>query len=224
MKKPSVPGHDHAAIGFALDAGASVIIPQVNTVAEARHAVSSAKYGVKNNGTRSAPPFRLIPGVSAIPSDPSKTIHENVNHQAAIMIQIETAEAIDNLDAILTEVPEIDVVWPGILDISVSMGLDAPWVGEPNPEFVQAMAKFESTLKKHGKPRGGQALGGPEAMGEQGKNNSISFVAVDVLALAGLAELIPAARKVFPAERKMVDGEPEAEANGSGDAKVAAKR
>lgn len=24
-----VPGHDHAAIGFALDAGASIVVPQV---------------------------------------------------------------------------------------------------------------------------------------------------------------------------------------------------
>lgn len=108
-----VPGHDHAAIGFALDAGASIVVPQVNTVAEAQHVVSATKFGTANRGTRSAPPFRLIPGVTDIPLDTSRTIEQNVNDQAAIMIQIETVEAIDNLDAILREVPDIDAVWLG---------------------------------------------------------------------------------------------------------------
>ena len=210
----SVPGHDHAAIGYALDAGASVIIPQVNTVAEARHAVSSAKYGSKNRGTRSAPPFRLIPGISADPSDPKETIHENVNRQAAVMIQIETVEAIDNLDAILTEVPEIDAVWPGMLDIRVAMGVEATLTGTKQPEFLQAMAKFDSILRKHDKPRSGQAFGTPEDMWEQGKNNSLSFVAADVMALLGLADMIPVARQMFPAGRKMVDAEQETDSDG----------
>lgn len=54
----SVPGHDHAAIGFALDAGASIVVPQVETVEQAKHIVSAAKFGAKINGTRSAPPAR----------------------------------------------------------------------------------------------------------------------------------------------------------------------
>lgn len=214
--KLSVPGHDHAAMGFALDAGASLVIPQVNTVAEARHAISSAKFGARNNGTRSAPPFRLIPGISAIPSDPTETLHENLNRQAAIMIQIETVEAIDNLDAILTEVPEIDVVWPGMIDIRVSMGLAAPAVGEPEPEFVKAMAKFESVLRKHDKPRGGVALGPPEVMRELGKDNCISFIAADAMALMGLADVLPLAKEMFPAQKKMADAGEKVLVNGNG--------
>ena len=27
-----VPGHDHAAIGYALDAGASIVVPQIDTI------------------------------------------------------------------------------------------------------------------------------------------------------------------------------------------------
>ena len=203
----SVPGQDHAAIGFALDAGASVIIPQVNTVAEAQHAVSAAKYNAKRHGTRSAPPFRLIPGISGDASDPKETLHENLNRQAAVMIQIETLEAIDNLDDILTQVPEIDVVWPGILDLRVSMGLEAPALpGQPlEPEYVDAMAKFERILQKHDKPRSGQAVGPPDSMREQGKDNSLSFVAVDIVGLLSCAEQIPIARQMLPAGRKMRD-------------------
>ena len=170
------------------------------------------------------PPFRLIPGVSAIPSDPSATIQENVNRQAAVMIQIETLEAIDNLDDILTQVPEIDCVWPGLLDIRVSMGLEAPAPPDRplEPEFLAAMDKFESILRKHDKPRAGQAFGSPEEMMRQGKNNSLSFVAADVAALGQLGQMIPVAREMFPAERKMRNGageQQQAKAEGNGEAK-----
>lgn len=161
-----VPGHDHAAIGFALDAGASIVVPQVNTVAEAQHVISATKYGTANKGTRSAPPFRLIPGVTDIPINPQRTIDQNVNDQAAVMIQIETLEAINNLDAILTQVPDIDVVWLGSLDVRVSMGLPRRPTGEPEPEYLAAVQNFDDTLRKHDKPRGGIAMG-PEDVKKQ---------------------------------------------------------
>jgi 4-hydroxy-2-oxoheptanedioate aldolase len=66
-------------VGYALDAGASIIVPQVNTVAEAKHIVSAAKFGANRCGTRSAPPYRLIPGVTDAPMDKSQSIHENMN-------------------------------------------------------------------------------------------------------------------------------------------------
>ena len=94
-----MPGHDHAAIGYALDTGASVIVPQINTVAEAKHVMSSTKFGAVRNGTRSVPPFRLIPGLTETAADGRRDVWQNYNHQAAVMIQITTRQAIDNLDA-----------------------------------------------------------------------------------------------------------------------------
>lgn len=123
------------------------------------------------------------------------------------MIQIETLEAIDNLDAILTEVPHIDAVWLGTLDVRVSMGLAGGSFGGTEPEFLQACAKFDSILKKHDKPRGGAVIGTPEAMKEMGKENSLSFVAMDAGALIGTTQILSESRDLFPAQRKMLGAE-----------------
>ena len=87
-----VPRRDHAAIGYALDAGASIIVPQVDTVEQAQHVVSAAKLGVKAKGNQSAPPFRWLPGLSDTRIDPSRSLWENLNDQAAIIMQIESEE------------------------------------------------------------------------------------------------------------------------------------
>lgn len=197
-----VPGHDHAAIGYALDAGASIVIPQVDTVEQARHVISSAKFGSKQNGTRSAPPFRLIPGLTDMPYDPSRDLHSCLNDQAAIMIQIESLEGIKNLDAILTEVPDIDIVFIGRLDARVSMNLAAQFGQGDEPEWTRAVEDFHATLKKHKMPYCGMYLGpADENMTKAGKEMEMMVCAADVLALAGMADTLTGARKVMTAGR-----------------------
>lgn len=142
-----------------MDCGASIVVPQVDTVEQAKHVVSAAKYGTKQNGTRSAPPFRLIPGLTDTPML-GNDIHKSLNNQAAIMIQIETLEGINNLDAMLTEVPDIDIVWLGSLDCRISMNMAANMgMSNGEPEWAEAEKKFEDVLKKHNKPRGGFGFG-----------------------------------------------------------------
>ena len=98
------------------------MIPQVHTVAEAKHALSSCKFGAKNNGTRSAPPARYLPGISDTLHDPSLTFWESLNQQAAVIIQLESREGVQNLDAVLTECGEhIDACFLGSLDLRASM-------------------------------------------------------------------------------------------------------
>ena len=171
--------------------------PQVDTVDQAKHVISAAKFGAKKKGSRSAPPFRLMPGLTDTPIDPAKTIHENLNDQAAIIIQIETLEAINNLDAILTEVPEVDGCWLGTLDCRVSMGLPGNGgMGGTETEWTEAVAKYESVMKKHDKPRTGFALG-PNAA-KMGEGKSYIVCAADVAALGGMAAELHKNREIFP--------------------------
>lgn len=190
-----VPGHDHAAIGYALDAGASIVIPQLDTVEQAKHVVSSAKFGTRQNGTRSAPPFRMVPGLTDMAADGKRDVWQNLNDQAAIMVQIETLEGINNLDAILTEVPDIDVVWLGSLDCRISMNLPANFGQGNEPEWLAAVEKFNNTLKKHNKPRAGFCLGGGEELTKAGEENVILVHAADVLKLYEMGPQLLAARQ-----------------------------
>ncbi|KAL2152816.1 hypothetical protein VTH82DRAFT_3971 [Thermothelomyces myriococcoides] len=189
-----VPGHDHAAIGYALDAGASIVIPQVETVEQAKHVVSSAKFGTRQNGTRSAPPFRLVPGLTDMAADGKRDIWQNLNDQAAIMIQIESLEGINNLDAILTEVPDIDVVWLGSLDCRISMNLPGGFGQGNEPDWVAAVEKYNSVVKKHNKPRAGFCLGGGEELTKMGEQNALIIHAADVLKLYEMGPQLLAAR------------------------------
>ncbi|KAJ4183806.1 hypothetical protein NW759_017055 [Fusarium solani] len=186
-----VPGHDHAAIGYALDAGASIVIPQ---------------YGTKQNGTRSVPPFRLVPMLMDHPCHSARDIYKGLNDQAAIMIQIESVEGVNNLDAILTEVPDIDVVWLGSLDAHIGMNVTGNMgTSGEEQEWLDAREKFFATIDKHDKPYSGFAFvnppyGSPEALKQAAEKMSMIIMTTDMIHLAGMAQDLAQSRKVvgFP--------------------------
>lgn len=194
-----ISGHDHAAIGYALDAGASIVVPQVETVEDAKRIVSAAKFGKRINGTRSAPPGRFLQGFSDMTINSQLTFWENLNQQAAVIIQVESKGAVDRLDDILTESGEhIDAVWFGSLDCRASMSLAGVWGEEP--EFLAVLDKLKKTLRKHDKPWAGLALGPPEVMKELGRGKAVAFVQADVYSIVKTAmESLNQARELLPA-------------------------
>lgn len=186
-----IPGHDHASIGYALDAGASIVIPQIDTVEQAQHVIAAAKFGPTRKGNRSAPPCRWLPGIGDSGIDPTRSIWENVNDQAAIIIQIESEEGARNLDAILTAVgDQIDAVWMGTLDMRVTMGYDGFW--GPEPRFLEVVELYQETLKKHDIPNTGMCLGGDWS---KGANKAFVIVGGDAFAFLGDTVTINNARK-----------------------------
>ncbi|HSP55911.1 MAG TPA: aldolase/citrate lyase family protein [Dehalococcoidia bacterium] len=108
-----VPWNEPGIIMKSLDAGAyGVIIPMVNSRAEAEAAVSYCRYAPK--GVRSYGPSRAVLYAG-------REYFEHANETALCIVMIETAQAIENLDEILS-VPGVDVVYIGPADLSVSLG------------------------------------------------------------------------------------------------------
>lgn len=108
-----IPFGDHGLAQRALDAGAlGLIFPMVNTTALAEEAVRSCRYPPV--GERSFGPIRakLHLGVDT----------DWANAQVLCLVQIETQEAMANLDAILA-VEGIDGVYVGPADLALSHGM-----------------------------------------------------------------------------------------------------
>ncbi|KAL8788422.1 MAG: hypothetical protein Q9195_007301 [Heterodermia aff. obscurata] len=186
-----LPGHDHASIGYALDAGASIVVPQIETVEQAQHVVAAAKFGPTRKGKRSAPPCRWLTGIKDTCINPTRSIWENVNDQAAIIIQIESEEGARNLDAILTAVgDQIDAVWMGTLDMRVTMGYDGFWGSELR--FLEIVDLYQETLKKHDMPNTGMCLGHDWV---KGANKAFVIVGGDAFAFLGDTATINSARE-----------------------------
>lgn len=134
------PWNEPGIIGKLLDAGSmGVIIPMVNTVAEAEQAVRSCRYAPQ--GARSFGPARAAGVLGA-------NYASEANDKIACVPMIETVEALSNLDAIL-DVPGIDAVYVGPADLSISLGLP-PGSDNEDQKFVDAIDTILAACKKRG--------------------------------------------------------------------------
>lgn len=136
--------NDQYLIKLALDAGAyGVVVPLVNSKADAERAVSFAMYPPV--GTRGMAGTRASRyGVD------SKEYLRTANDEVMVIAQIETTTALDNLDDILS-VKGIDVGFVGPSDLTMSLGLIDD---RSNPRVVEAMNKVVRACQKHGKAPG----------------------------------------------------------------------
>lgn len=185
-------------MAYALDAGASIVAPHVDTVEQAQHVVRAVKFGSKHKGIRSAPPFRYVHHLTDAALEPQNGLWESLNNQAALMIQIETVEGIRNLDAILTEVFGIDAVWLGALDTRVSMSLPAGHgVRGTEPEWLEAADLFHSTVKKHNKPYAGFSFATGDELRKITSNMSMCMITADTTKLAEMMGELTAAKETL---------------------------
>jgi 4-hydroxy-2-oxoheptanedioate aldolase len=129
----------------ALDMGAlGVMVPYVNTAAEARAAVNSMRY--PPHGVRGVAKFNRGAGFGGDFEEYYLHAHERLLG----VIQIETPEAITNIDAIAA-VDGVDVLFVGPTDLSYNMGIRDQLESAP---FTAAMEKVSAAAKKHGKAAG----------------------------------------------------------------------
>ena len=135
--------NDPVIIKRVLDAGAyGVLIPWVNSKEQAEQAVSACKYppqGLRGFGPRRAGMF-----------DPD--YFTTANDEILVTVQIETGEALKNLDDIMA-VPGIDACYIGPYDLSVSLGFGVPpkW---DEPRYMAAIDRVLEVAARHGKPAG----------------------------------------------------------------------
>lgn len=175
------------------------MVPQVDTVEQAKHIVSAKLFGSNIKGTRSWPPGRMLAPYGTGVLDPALPLPQNVNNQAALFIQTESMLGIENLDAILAEVGEhIDGLWLGHFDLRASMGLEGMYGDEP--EYLAAVSKWEEIGKKHNKPLMGAVVGSPEAQAQQADGKAFMVVALDFSTLLTSAAPLAYARETFPAK------------------------
>lgn len=139
-----VGANEPVRIMHALDSGASgVVVPQIRTVADAERAVAWCRY----------PPLGLR-GIA--PRRASEYGRHTADYLAAAnelvtcCIQIETREALDDLDAILS-VPGVDALLIGPNDLSAALGHTGD-LG--HPEVEAAITRVLERAVAHGVPAG----------------------------------------------------------------------
>lgn len=135
-----VPWLEPGIIMKTLDAGAyGVICPMVNTREEAQRFVAYTSYAPQ--GTRSFGPVRaLLYGGADYPAHANQTIVR--------FAMIETAQALDNLDAILS-VEGLDAIYIGPSDLSLALGCK-PTFDDVEPKVAQAIDHILARAQAHG--------------------------------------------------------------------------
>jgi len=135
-----VPWLEPGILMKTLDAGAyGVICPMVNTREDAQKLVAWTHY--QPRGTRSFGPVRaLLYGGADYPQHANDTI--------VAFAMIETAQALDNLDAILS-VEGLDAIYIGPSDLSLALGCK-PTFDEVEPKAQQAIDHVLERARAHG--------------------------------------------------------------------------
>ena len=135
-----VPWLEPSILMKALDAGAyALICPMVNTREEAQRFIHYTNYAPK--GTRSFGPVRatLYGGADYA---------QHANDTVVRFAMIETAQALDNLDSILS-VEGLDAIYIGPSDLSLSLGCK-PVFDDVDPKAQQAIEHICARAKAHG--------------------------------------------------------------------------
>lgn len=136
-----VPVGDDWMIKKVLDLGAlSILVPLVNTGEDALSVVQAARY--PPDGRRGYGAFLARAG--GYGADPGYAAR--ANRDVCVMVQVETVQALENLEAIATT-DGVDVVFIGPADLAADMG----YPGQPNATAVRdAIARANERLGQLG--------------------------------------------------------------------------
>jgi 4-hydroxy-2-oxoheptanedioate aldolase len=138
-----VPWNTGENIKRVLDAGAwGIIVPMVNSRAEAEAAVAAARYAPRG--------VRSIGGqlhALSFGTDPA-TYYTRADEEILIVLMAEHVKAVEQADEIFS-VPGIDAIFIGPNDLHKSLG-KKPAFDSEDRDFVQAVEHIFQTARKHG--------------------------------------------------------------------------
>jgi len=176
-----VLSNDLGQINKALDMGAqTVIVPLVNTRAEAEKAVRSAKYN---------PPGSRSFGSRVSLRDPEYTA--TADEEIMVIPQIETALALQNVEEIVTT-DGVDAVFCGPYDLSMSLGIFRQF---ENSKFQRAVESLVSACEAHGVAPGLLAPTGPVKKDIERGFKIISLGGDLSFLIHGIADVLKTARQ-----------------------------
>lgn len=136
-----IPEIRRATILKPLDSGAAgLLVPQVNTVDQAKEIIKHAKYppaGDRGVALRRAHSLYGKPAAAEY--------LKQANEDTFIAVQAESTKAIENLEEIVS-VPGIDCIFVGPFDLSVSLGIPGQVT---HPREVEAIDKILEVCQKH---------------------------------------------------------------------------
>lgn len=135
-----VEANNATAIGRALDAGATgVIVPLVNSAAEAAEAVRAVRYPPR--GIRSYGPMRSSLRIGPLPAE--------VDATTLVFAMIETPEGLDHVEEICAT-PGLDGVYVGPSDLRLAVGGAHPLDPAVEPEFAAALDRIQAAAAAAG--------------------------------------------------------------------------
>lgn len=137
-------GRNLEAAQVVLDSGAhGLVLPQIQNAAEALWVTQACQY--PPNGIRGFNPFTKA-GRFGHPTDRFPSLQTNDFSVSCVIV--ETREAYADLDAILA-IPELDVVYLGVYDMSVALGVAGQVNSPAIQDFLQKSIQKIRAAKKH---------------------------------------------------------------------------
>jgi 4-hydroxy-2-oxoheptanedioate aldolase len=180
------PVGDVVVIKQLLDIGAqTLLIPMVDTAEQAEMLVRATRYppkGIRGVGTSMARAARW--------NHVDNYLH-SADEEICLIVQVETATAVDNLEAIVA-VEGVDAVFIGPSDLAASLG----HLGDPgHPDVMSVVAQSFKTILEAGKGAGVLAVVPELAREYQSQGATFIGSGVDTAILAGATKALAASMR-----------------------------
>lgn len=141
-----VPPNDYALVTRCFESGASgVMAAQIRSAAHAEEFVSWTKFHPR--GARGLNPMGFDGRFGTVPL---AEFTERSNRETFVAIQIETATAVDDVDAIAA-LPDVDLLFVGPSDLSQALGVTGEFT---HPKCLEALDRIAEACRTHGKQWG----------------------------------------------------------------------